>query len=163
MLMFMSTNMYGQRAFSYCKNINGYWGKWQYSIPYSSGEVLQGTYDEFIIYANSYHPASFIMRVKINGLVIEHGKKEKARRKAAIKANTWYQYTGTVEYFTDDRYKSFKDQFDRWPSGILMPKATDTNIKSNIRPAIIKIEPFKKNPTVYNIFFDGFGIGIQLN
>lgn len=160
MFMFMSINMYGQRAFSYCKNINGYWGEWKNSVSYSSGEVLQGNYDEFIIYHNSYHPSAYLLKVKINGLVIESSKIEKNRMKAAIKANTWYEYTGTVEYFTNDYCNSTKEVVNRWP---YIPNATDTGSHSNIKQATIKIQPFKKNPVVYNIFFDGFGIGIQLN
>lgn len=160
-LIFISINAYGQRAFSYCKYIKGYWGEWQNSVSYSSGEVLQGTYDEFIIYYKTYHPSEYILKVKINGLVIESSKKEKARMKAAIKANTWYQYSGTVEYFTTSN-TDFKQQFALWPNGVIAPKATDTDARSNIRPATITIQPFKKNPQVYNIWFDGYGIGIQL-
>ena len=50
--------IWGQTYFSYCKLINGYWGQWENSNPYrfiDGGYLLQGTYDEFIIYENGKH------------------------------------------------------------------------------------------------------------
>ena len=48
-----------QTYFSFTKCINNYWGEWEYSNPYKTidgGYLLNGTYDEFIIYAYDKHP-----------------------------------------------------------------------------------------------------------
>lgn len=156
MLIFISINIYGQQvSINSCKMLNGYWGAWQSNF----GEVLQGTYDEFIIYNHQYHPSNYIMKVKIFGMQVEIDKKIKKKR---IKEKRWYEYVGTVEYFTNISYPDFKAQFNLWPSGILAPKAAENSSHSNSRSATIKIQPYKKNPEVYNIFFEDYGIGIQL-
>ena len=97
------------------------------------------------------------MKVRIYGMPNVVDKKEKKRR---IKSKQWYEYRGTVEFFTDTHYTSTREVVSRWP---YVSSATDSNTKLNTKTATIKIQPYKKKPLVYNIFFEGFGIGIQLN
>lgn len=150
--------IWGQTYFSYCKLINGYWGQWENSNPYrfiDGGYLLQGTYDEFIIYENGKHPSQYIMKVKLFAMRIEEDKKIKKKR---IKSGEWYQYTGSVEYYTKDVLERFNDIIQQWPY------TSDTsNGKRHTVAATIKIQPYKKKPEVYNIFFENLGIGIQLS
>lgn len=162
-LLLTSTAAFGQTFFHYNKYINEYWGdKWEdsneslYSDQY--GYVLKGTYDEFIIYyvlpfGNNY-PSDYIMRIKIIGLNTDIDKKEKKRR---LKNNEWYQYSGTVEYYTDHNFSTLEQYIRSWPSRVNRDEK-----RRNVTPATIKIAPYKKKPEVYNIYFGGYGIGISL-
>ena len=90
-----------QTYFSFTKCINNYWGEWKYSNPYRTidgGYLLNGTYDEFIIYAYDKHPSQYIMKVKLFAMSVDNDKKAKKQR---IKTDQWYEYTGTVEYYTN--------------------------------------------------------------
>ena len=86
---------------------------------------------------------------------IDNDKKAKKQR---IKTDQWYEYAGSVEYYTNRLQDRFKDIINQWPY------VTDASYGEvhNV-PAIIKIQPYKKNPKVYNIFFEGYGIGINLD
>lgn len=61
-----------QTYFSFTKCINNYWGEWKYSNPYRTidgGYLLNGTYDEFIIYAYDKHPSQYRKIVLTTNLV----------------------------------------------------------------------------------------------
>lgn len=131
----------------------GYWGNWY--NPY--GMLLQGSYDEFIIYNGSNHPSSYIFKVKIYGMSIEADKQAIKRR---IKNKQWYEYRGSVEYYTRNNQIGFNSQVEYWPR--VSPSSTEYNVQLNTQPAIIKIAPYKKNPRIYNIFFESYGIGIEI-
>ena len=159
-LIAIPISMYGQVSFQYNKFIDNYWGQWKSTNLFEyvpSGYVLSGTYDDFIIYEYGNHPSKYIMKVRIYGMPNVVDKKEKKRR---IKSKQWYEYRGTVEFFTDTHYTSTREVVSRWP---YVSSATDSNTKLNTKTATIKIQPYKKKPLVYNIFFEGFGIGIKLN
>ena len=147
-----------QTYFSFTKCINNYWGEWKYSNPYRTidgGYLLNGTYDEFIIYAYDKHPSQYIMKVKLFAMSVDNDKKAKKQR---IKTDQWYEYTGTVEYYTNGLWDKFKDIVNQWP---YVPDASYGEVHTV--SATIKIQPYKKNPKVYNILFEGYGIGINLD
>lgn len=148
---------WGQTYFSFCKLINGYWGQCESSNPYTyieGGYILQGTYDEFIIYEHGKHPSQYIMKVKLFAMRIEEDKKIKKKR---IKSGQWYQYSGSVEYYTKRELERFSNIIQTWPY-----TPNTSNGKCHTVAATIKIQPYKKKPEVYNIFFENLGIGIQL-
>lgn len=160
-LLCISTATFGQRYFRYKVCIDGYWGdRWEYSDKgaYSVhyGHVLRGTYDEFIVYyENDYSsskPHEYILKVKINGLNTKIASKEKKRR---IKANEWYVYSGTVEYYTTDKAPTLREYIAGWPDSA-------GHVHKHVARATIKIQPYKKNPEVYNIWWEGYGLGISL-
>lgn len=148
-----------QRNFNSCTYINKYWGKWQDNPAYVIGKGDSD--DSFIIYTQYSHPSAYIMKITINNMLIEKDKREIKKR---IKSNQWYESTGTVEYFTNQEFPDFNKQIISWPSPSLSAilNATNPNVKSIVSKATIKLAPYKKNPETFNIYFDGVGIGIQL-
>lgn len=160
LLLFLSNffiSVFSQTYFNFCKLINGYWGQWECSNPYQfieGGYLMQGTYDEFIIYEYGKHPSQYIMKVKLFAMRVEQDKKIKKKR---IKSGEWYQYTGSIEYYTTGVLERFNDIIQQWP---YVPNSS--NGKPHTVAATIKIQPYKKKPETYNIFFENMGLGIQI-
>ena len=81
-----------------------------------------------------------------------------------MKDNTWYEYTGTVEYYVTEEYPTIesilrafefpKFNFKSGSEGNPCVKRT-TNAK-------VKIAPYNKRPKCYNIWFDNIAVGIDL-
>ena len=149
-----STAGFCQRAFESTTLINGYWGDWQLQTYYN----LRGSLDDFIIVDKYSHPSDYILRIKIDNFSIETDKNEIKRR---IKSKDYYKYTGTVEYYANSTYPDFKSQLHNWPYAGA-PGATFSGVIQRIRNAKINIQPYRKNPSVYNIYFDNIGIAINL-
>ena len=145
-----------QRNFNSCTYINKYWGKWQSNTGYVTGRGDSD--DSFIIYHADSHPSAYIMKVTVLNMLIEKDKKEMKRR---IKSREWYEFYGTVEYFTNPTYPDINKMLLYWPSRV-SPSATEPNVKSIVSMAVIKVAPYKNIPETFNILFDGVGIGIQL-
>ena len=104
------------------------------------------------------HPSQYVLKVKINGFRNDISKEEKKRK---LKEKSYYEYTGSIEFFSE--LQSDKDRFKRdildWPPA--RPRATENRVVSNIRPATIRIYAYKKDPQVYNIYVDGVGLAIS--
>lgn len=152
-----------QRAISGCSYINGYWGSWSRALY-----VMNGSFSEFIVYLPSEHPSKYILKVKVYGMPYEIDKKEMKQR---IKQNRFYEYSGSVEYFNNiyQAEEGFISNFRRWPDGYIPTLITNKDTKysgeitqSYVKAAKILIAPYKKEPRVYNIFVEDFGIGIQI-
>lgn len=137
--------------YSICKN--GYWGDWGGSNGIHK-MMFNGSYDRFIIHDNYFHPSEYIMKVVINNFQLDTNKKSKRQR---IKNNTWYEYTGTVEYYTELTFQNFGDLAYTWPQ---VSWNTSTGKKHIVNAKII-IAPYEDYPKVYNIFFENLGIGIR--
>lgn len=157
-LFAITTASYAQAVVqSVCNYIDGYWGEWH--LPAYRLNV-QGNYDNFIIYNSSYHPSSYMVKVVINNFQYNVDKKEKKRRR---KENLFYEYNGTVELYlrADDSPVTIRQWVANWNSRGFIPQKDDRFFPSKKveYPAIIKIAPYKDNPTTYNIFFEGYGIG----
>lgn len=139
--------------------INGYWGAWEDSFNSNFNSKISyiyfnGVYDNFIIHDSKKHPSNYIMKVVIDHFKLDTDKKSKKQR---IKNNTWYEYSGTVEYYTELTFQNFEDLASTWPHG-----AWDTsNGKKHVVKAKIKIAPYEDYPRVYNIWFEQWGVGIR--
>lgn len=105
---------------------------------------------EYIIYSEYHHPSDYICRLKINNFNKDNDKKS---RKYHLKNNIWYEYRGSIEIFTDS--ETFATNFPHVAS------YDKPEIKRNIIPAIIKVEPYKKEISLLNIFFDDVGLGLN--
>lgn len=151
------TPVFCQNYFNYSKLINGYWGEWISSNPYTyidGGYLMKGTYDEFIIYEYGKHPSQYVLKVKLFHMAVDPNKKRKKKR---VKSNEWYEYQGSVEYFTVNEQEKLESIIHKWPY------TPDASVgKSHTVPATIKIQPYKKYPEVYNIFFEDNGLGIHI-
>lgn len=135
-------------------NIGGYWGEWSSQYFYEAF----GHEHSFIVYHKNSHPSRYFFKVVITNYDFPDAKEKREH----LKSGTWYTYNGYVEYSPqwDDQKREytlnkFIDSFDS--GGCYNGKGLN---KVN---AIIKIEPYKKTPQTYNIFFGGYGVGINLN
>jgi hypothetical protein len=159
LFLLVSCAIYGQaqvKGLQYCTMVDGYWSAWKYDYIV----MLQGKYDEFIIYQSYDHPSDYSIKVKIYGMNMEVDKKERKRR---IKENQWYEYRGSIEYYTNDYHPNVKETLREQFLPGSFATAAQTGSKIHIRPATIRIAPYKKRPVTYNILFDGLGIGLSLN
>lgn len=137
---------------------DGYWSQWH---SFGSGTKIKGNYDGFIIYLDKEGPWEYRFKFTINNLKFPNKK----QRKKDIKADKWYEFTGTVEYYITDKYLSVLSIFRDAKKPLFAPAKLDSGrpTKKITSNATIKIAPFKDVPKVYNIWFDNVGFAIDLN
>lgn len=152
--------LFSATAYSYpwCKTAvykDGSWLPWRDC----SGVAQFGHWNNFTLAPSlSGYSHKFYFRVIIDNFVIPDRK----TRNLHIKNNEWYEYSGYIEYWIDDDHPDFLSQTDRTPVSYL-PDNDQYRTWDN-RPrvikkskATIKIEPYKKTPLMYNIWFEGIG------
>jgi len=141
---------------------DGYWGQWKSHssrIDYRYNEYsLYGGYSGFIIYKKNAHPSEYIFSFQINSYVVPDKKTIKYHQKN----NIWYEYSGTVEYYVTERYPTIEAvlrefEFPYFNRNSGSPGNPCVKRTTN---ATIKIEPYKKHPVCYNIYFDNIGVAI---
>ena len=166
-LLILSMNLtFAQKGgFSFSFNINSMWGDWK-----PAGEIIKGSYDDLVIVESKYtHPSDYIARITVDDFSLVKGSNYKNR----VKNNQWYEFTGTIEYFEfdDDSYQNewctTLEERMKANIGFGFGSATayDKNkigFRSIKKNAIIKIAPYKERPIIYNIYFDNYGIAIDL-
>ena len=138
---------------------DGYWSDWK-----SDSQVnwaIRGSYAGFIIYPKASGPWEPWFKFTINNFYMPDAK----TRKKNVKYGQWYEFTGTVEYYISDDYISAYQIFKtRRGASFVNPKQPDGRpTKKVTSQAKIKIAPYKDHPTVYNIWYDNVGLGIDLN
>ncbi len=141
-----------------CSYVDHCWGDWKfYNIK------AYGTYDEISFFQPGDHPSQWQWKFKISDYKVPSKKELKSYRRS----NKWLVYNGTFEYYIDDDNLSIQDMIREDGCPIINP--TNHRVDKGERPckrqtvnAVIKIKPFKKNPQVYNIFFEGVGMGFDL-
>ncbi len=145
---------------------NGYWGQWKshttrytYFPPYYKYS-LNGGYSGFIIYSRGDHPSEYIFKFDIYGYWVP----DKKEKKEHIKNNEWYEYSGFVEYYVTEKYPTIEAvlktyQFPYFNSGSGSEGNPCARRKTSAK---IQIAPYKNHPKVYNIWFDGVGVAIDM-
>jgi hypothetical protein len=133
---------------------DGYWGSWRNT----SGCSIRGNYSGFIIYASKDHPSQYFFKFQITN----YSTPDTNTLKYCRKNNEWLKYSGIVEYFVSESYPTIADVLKKnhFPSKFDSSKEPVAKRTTN---ATIKIAPYKNHPKVYNIWFDGIGVGIDLN
>lgn len=149
LLFCVTININAQTDIKVCGYFDDYWSDWK---P-GSGAAIRGNYDGFIIYRQKDGPWEYRFKFKIDNMSFPN----KEQREIDIKANKWYQFSGTVEYYIAFQFTSALEIF-RWYKG---PYFCPPGDKITSR-ATIKIAPFKDYPKVYTIFYDNVGFGIDL-
>lgn len=154
---------FGFNTYSTCAYYDGFWSKWD--DRYTNIFDLYGNYHSIAIYEANTHPSNFYFKFEIDNFQIP----DKKTIKNHYKNKTWYEYSGWVEYNITDQYPTAKDALRNNP--ILFPNFpyvlpqqrgdTKPTVTKRVR-ATIKIEPFKKTPKVYNIFYENVGFAINL-
>lgn len=89
-------------------------------------------------------------------------KPSKKDLKQHIKSDTWFEYTGTVEYCVNDEYPTAESLAKACRFVVPNPRVQDTPTVTRTTRATIKIAPYKEVPVVFNIWFDNIGIGISV-
>lgn len=156
-----------------CFNYKGAWSEWRpsslYADIYGNRESVLESFE--IIYGHIYVDSDF------GGISLEeHGVTyfkfridypfqvaPKKVRKEHLKTGEWYVYKGTVEYYVCDAYPTAQDLAKINYLVTPDPRSDSTPcVKRICKDATIKIAPYKKRPVCYNIWFDGIGVGIDI-
>ncbi len=134
--------------------LNGYWGTWT-NLYLVTGN---GYINDFVLYYINDHPSQYFTRITISNFTVP----SKDEIKYHLKNNSWYEYSGTVEYYVSDAYPTIESILQKgWIYWMDMHPDGYTHYVKRTANASIKIAPYKKEPNVVNIFFDNVGIGIQ--
>lgn len=154
-----STTVY---CYPWCRTTiykDGSWLPWREC----SGVAQFGQWNNFTLAPDlpSYNH-KYYFRVIIDNFVIPDRK----TRNLHIKNNEWYEYSGFIEYWIDDDHPDFLSQTESTDVSYLPnndPYRTYNNRPRIIKrsKAIIKIQPYKKTPLVYNIWFEGIGFAFH--
>ena len=136
---------------------DGFWSPWQ---PAYEARVY-GNYEGFVIHSDDEGPWNHRFKFTIHNFKVPNKK----QRKKDIKSKRFYEFTGTVEYYTTDLCPSALMAFRERKGVYLLPSTQRKGRPSKkvISKAIIKVAPFKDYPRVYNIWYDNVAIGIDLN
>lgn len=148
-------------------NLDGYWSEWRdCGLAYK----VYGNYSGFVIYRFSdyhgyvrivgAHPSNYEFKFQIDSYKTPDKKTIKQHKKKDL----WYEYSGYVEYYVSEKYPTVRAMlkgrgfpFMDYSSG----KDGNPRVKRTAR-ARIRIQPYKKHPKVYNIWFDDVAVGIDL-
>lgn len=150
--------------FSIAYYIDSMWGEWDYVSSYVYN--ISGSVDDFVIKNSRDHPSNYFLRIKVDNFTIPSRSEYKRRKKK----NEWHEYEGTIEYFyracDGDNFKSrakggfsYTDPTAYDEGGELF----NEKVLKATKRIVVRIAPFKKHPSVYNIYFDDIGIGIVLH
>lgn len=131
---------------------NNAWSSWHSG----SGVIRYGSWDLFQAYDKvSQDINNFYFRVTIDNFYIPNKK----TRKAHIDNDEWYEYTGYIEYWIDDDHMNFLSTLNN-----NFPIKANPRVKIGNRPSVVKkvpakiqIQPYRKYPELYNIWFEGIG------
>lgn len=132
---------------------NNIWYPWEKG----SYVTMSGYYEQFSVHTTYDDSSHFYFRVTINNFSIP----DKKTRKARLKNDEWYEYTGFIEYWIDDEHMDFLSCISG--NSVVPIKAcpwlkfdkTPSIIKKS--PATIRIAPYDKYPQTYILWFEGIG------
>ena len=154
-LLCYSSNSFAQ--INFCAYFDGFWSPW--------GEVTEarvyGSYEGFVVHTVSEGPWNYRFKFTIHDFKVPNKK----QRKKDIKANRYYEFSGTVEYYVSDIYPSALSVFrdNKGPNLLPSKNRRGNPAKKITSKATIRVAPFKDVPRNYNIWYDGVALGINLN
>lgn len=167
LLMFSySYRVIGQHQLYTCAYVHGYWTDWYNRYSYSGCDykywARKHDYNETfcgLTFADRYEDKwDWFLNIQINDYV----KPDKKEIKRHLKSGIWYEYSGTVEYYVSDEFPTIIKvlEYSKFPFISPTYKSKGSVVKRTAK-AIIKIEPYKKAPRFFKIYFDGCGIAID--
>lgn len=86
---------------------------------------------------------------------------DKKQRKEHLKSGQFFTFYGTVEYYVNDEYPTAEMLAKNDRLVIPNPRRDTTPTVKRRASCEIKIAPFKKEPEVWNLFFDNIAIAIS--
>ena len=138
---------------SECFNYKGSWSKWSKVF----GGELSHYHDESGIVLTTSGGLTYF-KFQINNYV----PPTKRERKDHLKSGKWFAYTGIVEYSVNDML----------PTAEAIAKAArfvKPDPRNDLTPTVqrrtsctIKVAPYKALPSCYAVYFDGIGVGIDI-
>ena len=168
LLLIICFSAFSQWGMATSAKIHGHWSNW---ILYDYENHVSN--DSFIDMRMQYNDLSNIfigmtfMRKQDQSWdwffkfeIDNYVKPDKKTRKQHQKNKSWYVYSGWVEYFVSDDYPTIQDVLEHYLFPRMLPKGDTVRAKRRAK-ATIKIAPYKKYPTCFNIFFDDIGVGIS--
>lgn len=153
--------------------VRGYWTKWDvrnYEVrhDYAANHYYQdfelmmhevgGTFSNMQIRKAGCQPWNWCFKFEVDNYV----KPDKKTRKQHLKDQTWYVYTGWVEYYVSDEFPTISKVLEYYEFPLIEPTGDTARAKRRAR-ATIKIAPYKKAPECFNIFFDDVGVAISFS
>lgn len=137
---------------------NNYWTDWKSC----SSVAFRGNWSQMTAYNTvTGNTSTFYFRLTINGFSLPDNKTKKSH----LKTKSWYEYSGSIEYWIDDEHLDFISTCSLTGFPIdANPSVKTDNTPSIIKKstAIIKISPYKKYPEVYNVWFDDIGFAFSM-
>ena len=143
-----------------CLYKTNYWTDW---TEYSS-EIFCGSWSQITVcYYNfgNVNTSCFDFRLTIDNFSIP----DERTREQHLNNGSWYEYSGTIEYWIDDEHMDFISccNYTQLPSRAIPCKKHD-NTPSIIKKshAKIQIAPYESYPQTYNIWFEGVGFAFDM-
>lgn len=150
--------------------INRHWTGWDHQ-GYIAGSYFRGNFHVSMLYdsySNTFSGLKFWPDHESSSdwcfqfTIDNYIKPDKKSRKEHNKNNQWYEYSGYVEYYVSDDYPTIESILQRFHFPVIKPYGDTVRVKRRAR-ATIKIAPYKKEPTCFNIYFDAVGVGISFS
>ena len=149
---------------------NNHWTDWE-DQGYLGGLYYHGTFRASMLYdsrTNTFAGLKFwpdrgssnnwCFLIRIDNYKIPDKKTKKEHNKNKI----WYEYSGEVEYYVSDEYPTIEKVLQYYHFPMIKQYGDTVRAKREAR-ATIRIAPYKKEPTCFNIYFDGVGVGISFS
>lgn len=134
-------------------NYRGDWSSWQSEY----GEISHYVDDSGIILKTPGGQPYF--RFQITNYVAP----TKKQLKEHLKTGEWFEYTGIVEYSVNDTYPNAESLARASRFVIPNPRTDQTPSVLRKTTCRIRIQPYKKLPANYNVFFDNVGVAIDIS
>lgn len=138
-----------KQSFSY----HGDWSSWQNEY----GKISHYHDESGIILKTSGGQTYFSFQIS------NYTPPSKKELKEHLKNNQWFEYTGTVEYMVNDQYPTAEALARANRFVIPNPRYDQTPSVMRRTSCTIRIQPYKKLPANYNIFFDNIGVAIDIS
>lgn len=168
MIMTGFLGVYSQVSMSTAAYVRGYWTSWDkrnYKTGYYfhrdfqlKGKQINGSISRVEIRENGRQPWDWCFKFEFDN----YYKPDKKSRKEHQKNNTWFEYSGWVEYYVTDDYPNIQKVLEHYQFPMIQPTGDSARAKRRAR-ATIKIAPYKKAPKCFNIYFDDVGVGLSFS
>lgn len=143
------------------KTSKGYDGRWishnALTVNYTNNNNLH----ELTFYPIGDSPSNFLW--KFNFFHIFHEDEIKGHRKISM----WFEFPCTFKYYASDEYPTLVSQLAAYGYPMVCP--TNHNTQRGQMPCVqktakatIRIAPFRKSPTLFEIYVDGMRFAIDL-
>lgn len=161
---------YSQVVLETAAYLNNHWTGWNHQ-GYLAGNYYYGNFSANMLYdshTNTFSGLKFWEAYESSRewcfqfYMDNYVKPDKKARKYHEKNNIWYEYSGWVEYYVTDDYPTIAKVLERYQFPMIQPTGDTARAKRRAR-ATIKIAPYKKEPTCFNIYFDGVGVGLSFS